>query len=315
MLLTRAFIPYDIQTIITGQDFASNIYGYVPLEKINIYPGFLNKFEFTLTTTMLDPFGIKYESTIVNSYPIFACFLFAIVLHLILLLLKWAFSKLKDSENIFIRFMNFLIEKTFIMMTFGYYIRNALEISQFILISSINEIYQFKTSETLRLASFIYAILMIIWYIFILGISNYLIFSLYKLNEEGHNKLGELFIWLQDNKKSRFYLTMLLLRRLIFVSLLITLSSIQSKQLIGILMFLQLVYIAYVLIVRPYKEAKSNLIEIINEIYFSLFLVTLMIFNKENEWSTLTTNIYVWILVSNSLVVFLIVLSKNTLKL
>ena len=111
-------------------------------------------------------------------------------------------------------------------------------------------------------------------------------------------------------KKSRFYVTMLLLRRIIFVTLLITLSSISSRNLIGILIFFQFIYGIYIIFIRPFKEAKGNLIEILNEAYFSLFLVTLMIFNTQNEWNSFKINIYIWILASNSLFVFLIIFSK-----
>ena len=199
LLLTRAFVPEDIKTIITGFDFASNIYDYIPLKRFNIYPSILNVFEFNLSTSMFDPFGIKYESTIINSYPMFACLILVIIIHLCIWFLKFIFSKCKDNENCIIRWINWVLYKLFIIMTFGYYIRSSLEISQFILISSINEIYEFNISETLRLVSFVYAILMIAWYILILIIVNYLIFSHYQLNEENHNKLSEFFSWLQDN--------------------------------------------------------------------------------------------------------------------
>ena len=309
MLLTRAYIPIDIQTIIIGTDFASNIYEYIPLEKLNIYPNFLNKFEFSLTTNILDPFGIKYDSTIVNSYSIFACLLFMIIFHLWILLLKWIFSKCKN--NCFIKKTYNLTERLFAFMTFGYYIRNILEISQFILISSVFEIYGLNTSEFSRLVSFIFAILMVICYCSILGFVNYLIFSNYEIDEDKHNKLEEFFVWLQENKKSRFYVTMLLLRRLLYVTLLITLTSLSSKILIGIMILLQFIYWTYIVFIRPYKDTKSNIIEILNEAYFSVFLVTLMILNTQSEWSTLKTNIYVWILVSNSMVVFLIIFGKS----
>ena len=191
-----------------------------------------------------------------------------------------------------------------------YYIRNALEISQFILISSVNEIYELNISKLIKIISFVFSILMIVLYFIILGIVNYLIFSLYKLNEKSHNKLEEFFSWIQESKKARFYVTMLLLRRLIFVTLLLTLASVPSRQLIGVLIVIQFVYGAYIVCARPYKEAKTNFIEILNEIYFSLFLVTLGILNTEDEWNSLKTNIYVWILASNSMAVFIIIFGR-----
>ena len=46
-------------------------------------------------------------------------------------------------------------------MTFGYFIRNLLEVFQFVLISSTNEIYLHKTLNTNRSISLTFAILMI----------------------------------------------------------------------------------------------------------------------------------------------------------
>ena len=311
LLLTKAFIPKDIQEIIIGSDFAVNLYEYIPLKKLDIYPRFLNGFEFSLSTSSLNSFGVDYDSTILNSYSALSCIFFMILFHLCIWILKLLFSWWRNRRGCFIKGAIWLVDLLFDIMTFGYYIRNYLELSQFILISSVNEIYQLNTSETLRLISFIYAILMIALFAFVLIVINYLIFSQYEINDEGHNKLEEFFSWLQVNKKPRFYVTMLLLRRLFFVSLLISLQSISSRALIGLMMFIQFVYGVYIILVRPYKETKCNFIEILNEAYFSLFLVTLMIFNTQNEWNSINTNIYVWVLVSNSVLVFLIVLGIN----
>ena len=226
---------------------------------------------------MLDPFGIQYESTIINWYPVFVFLIIMTIIHMVIWLFKVLSTKWKDSNNIIIRSIGKLFEKLFILLTFGYYIRNVLELSQFILISSINEIYELNTSDTLRLISFICAILMVIWYIAFLGLANYLIFTNYQLSDQEHNKLGEFFCSLRDSKKSRFYITMLLVRRLIFVSILISLTMLPSRQIIGVMMFFQFIYGVYIVFTRPYKETKINVIEIINEAYFSLFLITLMV--------------------------------------
>ena len=66
LLLTRAFIPNDIKEVIEGSDFASNIYGYIPNDSSNTYSSPISKFEFELTNSSLEPFGIKYSSTIAN---------------------------------------------------------------------------------------------------------------------------------------------------------------------------------------------------------------------------------------------------------
>ena len=313
LLLTREFIiPNNIEVIITKSKFALNIYEYI-FDKLNIHTGFFHKFEFELRNHKLEKFEIKYISTLANSDSILVWLIIILILHMCLWLVRWIFSKWKDCKKwvCFIKIIQIIIEKVFNIMTFGFYIRNVLELSQFILISSISEINEIDISDSLRIISFVFAVLMILCNITLLIIINYLTFSRYELIENKHNKLGEFICNLQENKKSRFYLTMLLVRKLSFVALLITLVSVSSRILIGIMISIQLVYGVYIIFVRPYKEFKENLILIINEVYFSLFLITFEILNNEEAWSSLKTNLFLWIFASNFMVALIIIISKN----
>ena len=203
-----------------------------------------------------------------------------------------------------------IVDRLYRILTFGFFIRNTLELSQFILISSINEIYESNTKDSYRLISFAFSILMVLIFVLMIGLIQYLTFSSYSLNENEHNKLEEFFRGLQFDGKHKFYITVLLLRRLVFIVLLITWVSISSRALIVILSLIQLGYVVYLSCIRPYKNLKENLIEILNEFYF-LFLITYLIaINTESEWSTLKENIYLYVLVSNTLVTFMIVLGK-----
>ena len=151
---------------------------------------------------------------------------------------------------------------------------------------------------------------MILIFVFIVWLVLYLTISSYKLNENEHNKLEEFFRGLKQDKKHKLYATMLLFRRLIFVILLITWTSVASRTLVVILTILQLIYFVWLSYLRPYEWRKENLIEILNEIYFSLLLLLLSIFNTEDEWSYSKTTIYMWILVSNTFIIFIIVSCK-----
>ena len=52
------------------------------------------------------------------------------------------------------------------------------------------------------------------------------------------------------------------------------------------------------------------MIEIINKIYFSSLFFALIFLNKEDEWTLTKTSIYMLSIVLNTIVVFIIVLSK-----
>ena len=310
LLLTRAFIPEDVQTIIEGWDFASNIYEYIPFRNLSISSKLLHSFEFNLTNSMLDPLKISFDSSIANTYSIILSFIATILFYIWICLLRLWSKSWRDNRNCIIRFVNWLIKKIFIMMTFSYFIRNMLEILQFVLISSINEIYENDTSTSLRLTSFIYAIILVLLFLSMLLFVLYLTLSSYRLKKDEHNMLEEFFRGLNINKKSKFYVVALLMRRFIFVLLLITLVSTPSKTLIGILWGIQVFYTGYIILIRPYEEIKGNIIEILNEFYFTSLLAALIFFNKEDEWSSLKSGIYMWVLASNTIVIFIIVFSK-----
>ena len=97
-----------------------------------------------------------------------------------------------------------MVDKAFKIMTFGFYIRNALEMSQYILISAISEIYGHNTSSLQRLISFVFACIFILAFISMVIFINYLIFLPYKIHEKEHSKLEEFFCGLKEDKKRRF---------------------------------------------------------------------------------------------------------------
>ena len=313
LLLTRAFLSKDIRAVIEGSDFASNIYEYFPLKNLQMHPAFLNKFEFELVNLSLEPLGINYGSTLANIYPILAFTFFMIILTFSSFIIKLIFSKFRENVrwSCVTKTTFWIADKLYKILTFGFFIRNTLELSQFILISSINEIYESNTEDSYKLISFVFSILMVIFFVLMIGLIQYLTFSSYSLNENEHNRLEEFFRGLQFDGKHKFYTTVLLLRRLTFIVLLITWTSISSRTLIAILSLIQVGYVVYLSYIRPYKNLKENLIEILNEFYFWFLLVYLIAINTENEWSTLKENIYLYVLVSNTLVIFMIVLGKT----
>ena len=310
--MTRAFIPADIQEIIRGCDFAFNIYGYFPIEKLSMYSSLISEFEYDQTNSSLESIGMKSSSTIANTSSILVWTFFMILFAISICLLKLLFSWWKDSKkwSWIAKSQYWIVEKLYMMMMFGYFIRNALEMSQFILISSINEIYISNISETNRLISFIFSVLILLFFTLMVGFAIYLSFSSYRLNEDKHNKLGEYFRGFKQERKHKLYVVILLLRRLLFVVLLVTWNFISSRTLIGILIVIQVIYTIYLFYLRPYKEVKWNIIKILNEIYFGFLIIFLVFVNTEDQWDSVKTNLYIWVIVSNTLIVFTIILSK-----
>ena len=313
LLLTRTYIPKDVQFLIEGSDFALNIYEYFSIYRLGIHPSFLRKFEFDLTNKSFEPLGMNYDSTFANTSSVLAyTFLMILISLLIYFIRKLAYRCRESQRRSWAAKTQFwIVDKLYRMMVFGYFIRNWLEMSQFILISSVNEIYQWDTTTTYRLLSFIYSISMVLIFLLFVILVFYLSFSAYRLNEREHNLLEEFFRGIQQKKRHKFYVTLLLLRRFLFVILPISWLFMSSRVLTIVLFLIQIFYILSLLFLRPFVETKGNLIEILNEIYFGFLVLFLTIVNTEDKWNSTKTNTYMWVLVSNTLVVLVIILGKN----
>ena len=99
LLLIRAFIPIDIQTIIEGFDFASYAYGYIPLKQLNIYSHLISRFEFDLDNSSLEVVGIKYCSTIANIFTILIFTFLIILFTLSIFPIRLLLSNLRECQR------------------------------------------------------------------------------------------------------------------------------------------------------------------------------------------------------------------------
>ena len=106
------------------------------------------------------------------------------------------------------------------------------------------------------------------------------------------------------------YIVLLLLRRVVFIVILVYLGSISLYFRFGGLLVLQFIYLSFVVYIRPYWDKKLTWIEIINELYFLLCIGLLCYYNTESKWSSTFTRIYIWILLSNSICTLFFVLGK-----
>ena len=108
----------------------------------------------------------------------------------------------------------------------------------------------------------------------------------------------------------RLYTPFLVLRRTSFVIFLIIFSFASSRCLLGILIWIQILYICLLLILRPFSTTKSNIIEIFNEWIFFGLLSTLIFLNTEDNWTPTKARAYIWIMWANSFIVLMVILAN-----
>ena len=167
----------------------------------------------------------------------FIFFVVLIVLHILVILLKKWIEYWCTRNNWRCPRKNFqwITDKCLAIMTYGYYIRFVMQMNQFLLVVSIYEVYSLNLSNIFNIVSFIFALLVLLFCLCYTGVVLYLSFSPYKLNDKGRNKIGEFFMGIKMENKYKFFITVLILRRTLFIVLLINLMSISSRFLVVIL--------------------------------------------------------------------------------
>ena len=82
LLITRAFIPADVQNVIIGMKFVLNPYEYVSFGNIRVYRSVMDNFKFPSNNSMLETIGVETESSVYNTSPFFTFIAFVVLAHL-----------------------------------------------------------------------------------------------------------------------------------------------------------------------------------------------------------------------------------------
>ena len=316
LFLTGAFIPKDIEGIITGLDICLNPFSYLQL-KLNLNHNFVsNYFNFGLENKNLEKFEIKSDSTIVNMTSFFLSIIIMWILHFWIFLIQKLLPK-KCKSNCWSNLLSgihWFLQKLMVLFTFSLYIRIIMETCQFILIAWVSEIYQFDFDGIKRKISIIIAFFILIAWIAIIVIT--ILFALSKNADkfsespEKRSKFAHLFDGVSPNKKSRLFVWLLQIRRAVFIILLIIVGPKSLIIVISLLVGLQLIYLVLLGSIRPYKMTVWNFIEITNEFYFLVMLAFLIKYNTAADWKEIPTTVYTWLISSNSWLCLLINIGK-----
>ena len=316
LFLTGAFIPKDIESIITGLKICLNPFSYFQSNSGGDSNFVSRFFDFGLGNINLEKLGIKSDSTIVNVYSFILSMIFIWVLHFWIKLIQ-KFLKKESQSNSWTKLLSFvhsILTKLMILFTFALYIRIILKTNQYILTSWISEIYYFNYYGFKRIASIIIAFLTLMAWLVLIIATIFLAISKnidsYPESPEKRSKFAQLFSGVSPNRKSRLYVPLLQLRRVVFVTLLITIEPVSSILVISILVGLEVVYLGLLVFIRPFEMVKCNVIEIINEMYFLTMLATILKYNTVAGWEGLPTTVYIWFITTNCFVSLLIISSK-----
>ena len=231
IMLTRSFIPQDVKTVIQGFKFFINVFIYVPVSKITFINSLFSNFDFDLTYRMFNDLGMTSDSSVYNTYPLVGMIFCIIFIHICLRFALRLLPRIRENGRwaCLVKLFKWAINNSYTYMTFGYYIRSFLEIYQFIFICSIYEIYLSNTTGTFYILSLTYSFVVVIICWMITAFSFFLILISYRVDEGSKNLFQEFFHGIKQSKISRTYVVAFIIRRTVFIILLICLMSVPSK--------------------------------------------------------------------------------------
>ena len=229
LLLTKSNIPRSIVSYLSGLKATTWSFSFIPFKNIPGLNKMVDKLDFKLPDKELRYFGIASGSTFVNNFSLICIILIFVAIHSLFQLIHRLFRQKIKSKKKWVKWW----EKTYQFFAFSLYIRLMFEANVFLLLSSFSEIYEWNTSGSSNIISLLFAFIggWICLSFVSLSLINYSIHKETK-NMNNYIPLNEFFSGISNKMISRLYPTFLLLRRLIFIVLLVFGSSFNSFTLI-----------------------------------------------------------------------------------
>ena len=255
--------------------------------------------------------GLDSGSTFVNILNMLCSAFWIVCCHLILVWIFKILNKCEESSKCqwLTKIFSYLINRMLSVLTFSYYIRTVLELYLSLLVSSISEIQNFKTDPQAKTASLVWAVCVAVLWVGLLVISTYLTFKA-ELEENKPSMIKELFRGLKFNPWVRLYTPIWITRRILFVSLLILVPSNFIIYTMWTIFIIQLLYIIWLIILRPFASTSDNFWEISNELFLIVFFIWVSASINKTCWTDSGSSTFIYLMLLNNLLVMIIVLCK-----
>ena len=145
LLITNIYLPDGVTATITQSNFFVFPFSFFKIKHIGSIDIGIDNFDIELNNANIEYFGINSESTLFNIYPLWASLILIFILHFtVYWILKYLLICKTDGRwSKLITIMKYIFNRMYFMLTYGYYIRTLMETYQYILVSSLNEIYYY----------------------------------------------------------------------------------------------------------------------------------------------------------------------------
>ena len=261
----------------------------------------------SLQNKNLDYFGIFSGSTFANNFSFIWVVIIIAFIHSILFLINKTLKRRCINSQNFVKASKWIYQ----LFAFSIYFRFILEANQFMILSSFSELKLWNTTSASKIISLWIALITSILWLGLILLSFIYWLRIRKIESTEHYMPLKVFVsGIKDGSKPRLYSTFLLARRAFFVIFLILGSSIPSIGIIVPLMVVQTVYLSLMIIVRPYKSTKDNLLETTNEVFYLVLISLLSYYNSESNWRKSAESTYLFIIIGNSWAIISIMIGR-----
>lgn len=243
-------------------------FNFLPFAEI---PFLADWMDFEQTNESLRAMDLESRSTVLNHVSLFTIFL---VLGLIHLIVELVFKLVKTKGEETGRF-SFSAIKTDILYIFRYalYVRLIWLAATSLLLSSAKELDAFEFENAASSISTVVAFgVFISFCAFILVALIYYSLTIKSFDPESKFLLMELFSGLKNSSIARVFTPIHLLRKIIFVSIILFTSAGDRIAAYAAVLTLQIFYCAFAALTRPFKNLYDNLIAIVNEVFIAVYI-------------------------------------------
>jgi hypothetical protein len=301
------FIPIDVEYYLKGNiDLLFNFVS-IPVFEIPFLAEISKWLDLEQKVNAASELELESRSTFKNHLTMIVIFLFALLFYLI--------AKITPNcsgSNLSSYLVKFRAK---ILFFFGYifFVRFLLEAFLSLTLSSVAEIYQFEGGSHQKMISFIISIVFLFVWVALLLTS---IFYSCKFRNQ---PLPPKFIFMEwfsgqrESKWAHLCTPLSLSRRLLFVLIIVLLSSEKRKFIFSTLICIQIIIWMHVILIRPFETTGDNILQIHIEAFITIAIVYFYPHSSKEKWSQRATDTFLGIIFANSWLIFIILFIHITI--
>ena len=297
--------PDKILQFIKGMDFALMNFQFLSPNSITQQDSWTSGISKKQEHEYLFSLGLESTSTLINQSGTIVLIVLVALAHVALFCVHLLFKTLNWSN-----WVSKLTAWLFKIMTFGFYIRFTLEIYMFLFLSISKELHDFDISYKNSFVSIGITILIAIALsLFVLKILIMWVRSYDDPTSYDTSFFYELFNGLKQAFWPRFFVILFLLKRTLMISILIFCKSYSVLFRLWAFWAVQVLGCIIMSVLRPFSELQSNIVDIMNECFFTLVCLILFYFDSKSKWNSAFEWMYISILMSANIISTLIAIS------